>query len=94
MKTILFLNLNNSGSSNLLLGQNEVQEVAVVSNGYTAQYGRQAGVQVDYSTKSGSNAFHGNAAFFYNSSGFNANDWFQKQPKSRPAHHPISSLLL
>src|SRR6202451_1397035 len=73
-----FLNLNNSGSSNLLLGQNEVQEVAVVSNGYTAQYGRQAGVQVDYSTKSGSNAFHGDAAFWYNSSMFNANDWFQK----------------
>ena len=74
-----WLNLNNSGSSNLLLGQNEVQEVAVVSNGYTAQYGRQAGVQVDYTTRSGSNAFHGNAGFFYNSSGFNANDWFQKQ---------------
>src|SRR5580704_13680883 len=74
-----WLNLNNSGSSNLLLGQNEVQEVAVVSNGYTAQYGRQAGVQVDYSTKSGSNAFHGNAGFWFNSSGFNANDWFQKQ---------------
>lgn len=73
-----FLNLNNSGSSNLLLGQNEVQEVAVVSNGYTAQYGRQAGVQVDYTTKSGSNDFHGDAAFFYNSSMFNANDWFQK----------------
>jgi hypothetical protein len=74
-----FLNLNNSGSSNLLLGQNEVQEVAVVSNGYTAQYGRQAGVQVDYSTKSGGNQFHGNGIFWYNSSAFNANDWFQKQ---------------
>jgi hypothetical protein len=74
-----FLNLNNSGSSNLLLGQNEVQEVAVVSNGYTAQYGRQAGVQVDYSTKSGSNAFHGNANYWFDSSGFNANEWFLKE---------------
>jgi hypothetical protein len=74
-----FLNLNNSGSSNLLLGQNEVQEVAVVSNGYTAQYGRQAGVQVDYTTKSGSNALHGDAVFWFNSSGFNANDWYEKQ---------------
>ncbi len=73
-----FLNLNNSGSSNLLLGQNEVQEVAVVSNGYTAQYGRQAGVQVDYSTKSGSNDFHGNANYWFDSSGFNANEWFLK----------------
>ena len=43
-----FLNLNNSGSSNLLLGGNELQEVAVVSNGYTGQYGRQAGAQIDY----------------------------------------------
>src|SRR5580704_9914585 len=86
-----FLNLNNSGSSNLLIGQNEVQEVAVVSNGYTAQYGRQAGVQVDYSTKSGSNAFHGNANYWYDSSGFNANEWFLKssqiangQPNQQP----------
>src|SRR5579863_7030106 len=79
-----FLNLNNSGSSNLLLGQNEVQEVAVVSNGYTGQYGRQAGVQVDYSTKSGSNAFHGNASYWFNSSGFNANEWFLKE--SEVAH--------
>ena len=38
-----FLNLNNSGASNLLRGGNNVQDVAVVSNGYTGQYGRQAG---------------------------------------------------
>src|SRR5260370_37238744 len=30
-----FLNLNNSGASNLLLGSNEVEEVAVVVNGFT-----------------------------------------------------------
>jgi len=56
-----YLNLNNSGASNLLLGKNEIQEAAVVSNGYTGQYGRMAGAQVDYATKSGSNAIHGNA---------------------------------
>ncbi|MGC1905779.1 MAG: carboxypeptidase regulatory-like domain-containing protein [Candidatus Acidiferrum sp.] len=32
-----FLNLNNSGASNLLLGGNDVQEVSVVSNGYTGR---------------------------------------------------------
>jgi hypothetical protein len=53
-----FLNLNNSGSSNLTLGANEMQEVAIVTNGYTAQYGRMAGVQIDSVTKSGSNQFH------------------------------------
>ena len=33
-----FSNLNNSGSSNNMLGTNEIQEVAMVSNGYTGQY--------------------------------------------------------
>jgi hypothetical protein len=71
-----FLNLNNSGASNLLLGSNEVQEVAVVTNGYTGQYGRQAGAQVDYTTKSGTNEFHGNALYYWNGSALNANDFF------------------
>src|ERR1700741_4465572 len=71
-----YLNLNNSGATNLLLGTNEVQEGGVVSNGYTGQYGRQAGAQVDYVTKTGTNAFHGNAVYFYNNKVMNANDWF------------------
>jgi len=71
-----YLNLNNSGASNLLLGKNEIQEAAVVSNGYTGQYGRQAGAQVDYATKSGSNTLHGNAMYWWNGRTMNANDWF------------------
>ncbi len=72
-------NLPNSGASNNVLGANELQEAAVVLNGYTGQYGRLAGAQVNFTTKTGTNAFHGNALFYYNSSGFNANDWFLKQ---------------
>jgi Carboxypeptidase regulatory-like domain len=73
-----FLNLNNSGSSNLLLGGNELQEVAVVSNGYTGQYGRQAGAQVDYSTKAGGNAFHGDAVYNWTGRALTANDPLNK----------------
>jgi hypothetical protein len=73
-----FLNLNNSGASNLLLGSNELQQVAVVSNAYTGQYGRQAGAQVDYSTQSGGNAFHGDAVYDYNGRALNAEDFFLK----------------
>jgi hypothetical protein len=73
-----FLNLNNSGSSNLLLGGNELQEVAVVSNGYTGQYGRQAGAQVDYSTKSGGNSFHGDAVYNWTGRYLTANDPLNK----------------
>src|SRR5271155_4292768 len=71
-----FLNLNNSGASNLLLGSNEVQEVAVVVNGYTGQYGRQAGAQIDYNTKSGTNAFHGDAIYNWTGRALSANDFF------------------
>ena len=71
-----YLNLNNSGASNLTLGANEIQEAAVVLNGYTGQYGRQAGAQVNYVTKSGGNDFHGNASFYYNERVLNANDFF------------------
>jgi hypothetical protein len=71
-----FLNLNNSGASNLLLGSNEIQEVAVISNAYTGQYGRQAGAQIDYATKSGGNAYHGDLVYYYNSVGMNAGDYF------------------
>src|SRR5271154_4536689 len=78
-----FLNLNNSGASNLLLGGNELQEVAVVSNAYTGQYGRQAGAQIDYSTKSGTNAFHGNAVYNWTGRDLNAND-----PLSKLAGNP------
>jgi Carboxypeptidase regulatory-like domain len=68
--------LNNSGSSNNMLGVNEVQEVAIVSNGYTGQYGRAASLNVNFTTKSGSNSFHGNAKWDWNGRYLNANDWF------------------
>jgi len=71
-----FLNLNNSGATNLLLGNNEIQEASVTSNGYSGQFGGFAGATVNYVTKSGSNQFHGNAAYWWNGAVMNANDWF------------------
>src|SRR5215467_11020057 len=74
-----FLNLNNSGATNLLLGQNDVQEVTVVNNGYSAQYGGLAGANVNYVSKSGTNNFHGNVNYFWNGRAMNANSWLDKQ---------------
>ena len=71
-----FLNLNNSGATNLLLGTNDVQTASVVNNGYTGEYGQLAGANVNFVTKSGTNKFHGNAEYFWNGSILNANDWF------------------
>jgi len=71
-----FLNLSNSGATNLLLGANDIQTATVVNNGYTGEYGTLAGANVNYVTKSGTNNFHGNAEYFWNGRVLNANDWF------------------
>lgn len=74
--SVSLYNIAYSGSSNLTIGQQEIAQAAVVQNGYSVQYGRQAGVIETYATKSGANQFHGLAQWQYNSSGLNANDFF------------------
>ncbi|HUK49232.1 MAG TPA: TonB-dependent receptor [Terriglobales bacterium] len=71
-----FLNLSNSGATNLFLGTNDIQTATVVNNGYTGEYGELAGANVNFVTKSGTNNFHGNAEYFWNGRVLNANDWF------------------
>ncbi len=73
-----FLNLNNSGATNILLGQNDVEEATVVNNGYSGQYS-QPGSNVNYVSKSGANDFHGNAMWRWNGTSMNANGYFNKQ---------------
>jgi outer membrane receptor protein involved in Fe transport len=70
-----YFNINNSGATNLTLGSNEVQEVTIVTNPYSGQYGQLSGAQVSYVTKSGTNAFHGNAQWYWNGRYMNANDF-------------------
>jgi hypothetical protein len=85
-----FLNLNNSGSSNLTLGQGELAEATVVQNGYNSQYGRAAGAVIQYTTKSGTNSFHGMADYNYNGTVLNANGWFNNfYDAARP--HAVSN---
>ena len=71
-----YLNLNNSGATNLTLGKNDVQEATVTTNAYSGQYGQQAGAQVSYVTKSGTNQYHGNAEYWWTGRAMDANDWF------------------
>ena len=71
-----YFNINNSGATNLTLGQNELQEVSVIANPYSGQFGQLSGAQVSYVTKSGSNEFHGNVQYLWNGRLMNSNDWF------------------
>ena len=90
-----FLNLNNSGPSNLLLGSNDIDQVNIVANAYGAQYGGLGGIQENIISRSGSNQFHGNVSYFWTNSDLNANDWFndfngQKQPYSNANQWGVS----
>lgn len=60
--------------------QDAIQEIQVISNSYSAQYGRNAGAVVNYITKSGSNAFHGSGFEFYQGDMLASLTNFEKNP--------------
>ena len=74
-----FLNVNNSGATNLLLGNNDIGTVTVLSNAYGAQYGGLGGTQVNEISRMGGNQFHGDATYYWNGSAMNGNDYFNNQ---------------
>src|SRR5215217_2184883 len=61
-----------------------IQEFIVQTSLYDASQGRNAGGNVEAITKSGANAFHGNAYYFLRNDALNANDYFlnaARQPR-------------
>jgi hypothetical protein len=86
-----YFNINNTGATNLTLGLNEIQEATVVTNPYSGQYGQQAGAQVNYITKAGTNAFHGSAKYLWNGRVMNANDYFNKHTEGEITPRPFAN---
>lgn len=56
-----------------------IEEVRVNSAMYDASQGSNSGAQIEYSTKSGTNDYHGGAYEYHQTTGWNANPWFNKQ---------------
>jgi hypothetical protein len=85
-------NLNSGLSTNLVLGLNSISEVTVNTLSYAVDLGRYGASQVNYVTKSGTNALHGNLYELWNGSRFNAADFFtdatpgNHQPRSTVNH--------
>ena len=77
-----YLNVNNSGATNLLLGNNDISQVSVITNAYDAAFGGLGGAQVNQICRSGSQHFHGNATYWWNGRAMNANSWFNKNTGS------------
>ena len=77
-----YFNINNSGASNLTLGQNEIGEATVITQPYGGQYGQLAGAQVSYVTKSGTNSFTVMPCTGGTGGYLNANDWMSNNSDS------------
>ncbi|HWH57223.1 MAG TPA: hypothetical protein VN682_06310, partial [Terriglobales bacterium] len=83
-------NIANSGSSNdgtIYTGipvpsPDAIAEFKVQTSTYDASYGRNPGANVNVSTKSGSNSFHGSAFEFFRNTVLNSNDFFLKQAQA------------
>ena len=71
-----WLGLNIGLSTNLVIGLDAVQEATVNTNSFSVDQGRYAVAQINYFTKSGTNAFHGDLYEIWNGSLFNAEDYF------------------
>ncbi len=76
-----------SGSQQPVNNPDVVQEVRLVTNQFSAEYGRAAGSVFNVVTKSGTNGFHGSAFIFNNNNKFNSrsnldkNAGFLKAPR-------------
>ena len=62
-------------TGNILPNPDAVDEFRVITNNFSAEYGRFAGGIVNVVTKSGSNAFHGSLFEFFRNDVLNANPW-------------------
>ena len=58
-----------------------IQELQVISNNFSAQYGRNMGAVVNYVTKSGTNQFHGSAFELYTGSWLSSLTQGEKDPQ-------------
>lgn len=56
------------------ISQDAVQEFEVLSNGYSAEYGRASGGIINTVTRSGTNDIHGTGYWFFRNQDFNARD--------------------
>jgi hypothetical protein len=82
--------LSLGGPSFFVDNQDTVAEFQVVTNNFSAEYGRNQGAIVNIVTKSGTNGYHGTAAWYHRDNNFlDALDNFQKGPEQLTGPPPF-----
>jgi hypothetical protein len=72
------INVTPGGTSGQLLGVDAVREFNVVSDTYSASYGKRQGAQISIVTASGTNMVHGTAYEFLRNSYFDSRNYFDQ----------------
>lgn len=75
--TMLNDQFNQAGSaSGNLLGVEAIREFQVLTNSFSAEFGRHTGAVINAATKSGTNAFHGSVFEFHRNDALDASNYF------------------
>jgi len=67
------------------MGVDAIREFSVLTNNYSADFGRGASGVINAITKSGTNDFHGSAYYFHRNSALDARNFFDGQNMLRSA---------
>jgi hypothetical protein len=82
-------------AAGVLLGVEAVREFQVLTNAYSAEFGRSAGGVINAVTRAGENAFRGSAFEFHRNSAFDTRNFFDppSQPKPDFTRHQFGATL-
>ena len=66
-----------SGTTQSMVSVDDLQEFTIQTSGYTADYGRYPGGQVQFTTRSGTNDYHGTLFEYFRNEALDAKSWFE-----------------
>jgi hypothetical protein len=75
------------GTTQSIISVDALQEFRITTSTYSAEFGRFSGAQVSFTSRAGTNSYHGTAFDYLRNYAFDANDWFNKYsnpPLPRP----------
>src|ERR1035441_6732141 len=83
-----------TGPQVFMSNEDAIDQIQIVSNNFSAQYGRDAGTVVNYITKSGSNSIHGTVLYRYEGSWLSSLTQSEKNPLNgfcKPGEDPVAN---
>ena len=81
------------GTANLTPNADSIREMTVQTNLFNVEHGRGSSVQIEMTTKSGTNQYHGTGAYFFTNQGLWARSRFQSAPYAPFKKNDIAGTL-